>query len=447
MKPTTTQARPGLAGFFDALHPVFVLPAVIVVWTTLDMALRYCALPWIDQWQFLDEYRQLLDHGFSLDWLFASHNGHRMATARPLYLMDLAWFGGHNTFLIVCIWLTEVAGAALFVKLRGDVRQLPNAFALALAIGVLFSLVAWQNFTQGFQVQFVGVLALGAWCCATFIESLFDGSRRRFALSLALLVLATFSMANGFLAGAAAAAVGLLARKRVWASAVFAVATAVLAWFYIQGPGVDHPPVACVLSTDWVLYVAMYLGSVWAYPQPPPINDAALVAGVLGLILTAAAVIRVARRPQPREAALLAIMLFVVLSAMLTALARVDLGADQAVDSRYASSSAYFWATVAVFWGGAVPANRPHVRRAALGAVGLALCALIIPLQLVGDNATWRFQRVATWARGDLLNGNDVPGLKILSNGDGKYYAIYVRPNSERNLALLRQRHLSVFSR
>jgi hypothetical protein len=444
MEPTHSRP-PVVAGFFSALHPVFIIPGYIVAWTILDTALRYSAVPWIDQWQFLDEYRQLLNHGFSLNWLFASHNGHRMATSRPLYLMDLVWFGAHNTFLILCILLTQLAGAALFVKLRGDLRRLPNKFALALAIGVLFSLVAWQNFEQGFQIQFVGVFALGSWCAATFTESLFETSRGRLALSLALLVLATFTMANGFLAGAAAAAVGFLVRRRLWASVFFGVVTVTLAWIYISGPGVDHPPLTNMFSVNWIIYVAMYLGSVWAYPQFGEINDTALVAGALALTMTAAAVARVAWRPQQREAALLAVMVFVVLSAMLTGLGRVYLGTGQAVDSRYATSSAYFWAAAVPFWAGTIPASRPHRNRACLAAMGLALCFLIF-LQLFGDNGTWRFQRVVTRASGFLLTGRDADGMRILSNGDAKFYAL-ISPTYERDLALLRQRHLSLFSR
>ena len=104
-----------------------------------------------------------------------------------------------------------------------------------------------------------------------------------------------------------------------------------------------------------------------------------LLLGIAGLGLAAGALVREARGrfADPANAVLLAITAFVLASAALTAMGRLNFGVDQAHASRYLTPGGVFWAAQVVYWARALTVCPARVRGG--GAVLLTvLFALLI---------------------------------------------------------------------
>ncbi len=367
-----------------AAWAVLVAPAWLMLGTAHAMWATYSPTPFSDQWSELFSWRQTIKDGW-LNYLFMQHNEHRILFPRLVFLADLEWLRGRDGLNIVVIGLTQLVGAAFFVQAARTRR--PGALELlgaAVALSLLFSLMQWENLFWGFQVQFVGVYAMAAWGLYAFCRA----SREPQALSwpwlataVVFLVFATFNMANGVLAGVAMAAVAIVTRRGLVATAAAGAATAALLALYLHGyhaPGYHAPPsLALHHPGRFATYVAAYLGNIWCPGRPPP---AALV-GLVGMAVTAAMLVVVARDPtrDPARAALFGLALFVGLSSTMTSLGRLHLGIGQALSSRYMTPTAYFWAAHAVFWTRHPPPVFGRPGRLVLGgALGLALVRLIM---------------------------------------------------------------------
>lgn len=378
---------------------VFILPALILASSLAAVVATYSPTPYQDQWGTVALMRRVMAEGLTLDALFQQHNEHRIALPRLVFLADLFWMKGSNVLNLTVIWLTQIAGAALLVVayLRGPRGLLPAA-GLALGLALLFSLRQWENLFWGFQVQFVGVFVAGAWAIFLFARAAEDRERIAWpalAGAVALLVCATFNMANGLFAGLAMVLAGLVARRRPLVLGIAAAASAVLLAVYLNGyaPVAHHSPASLALSQPdrFIAYVGVYLGNIWFVGLP----DRSMAVGLAGAVLTAAMAVVVWRSPRPDAArtAMLGIVLFIGMTAAVTGLGRLSFGVEQALAPRYATPTAWFWAAQALFWTATLQALawRPGKRVAGAGVVGLTL--LLLPLQAP---AYWELTRTHT---------------------------------------------------
>ena len=70
----------------------------------------YSPLPQWDEWVLFDH---LARGGWSLPWLWAQHNEHRILTTRILFLLDVELFQGKQVFLLICVFLVQLLQVAL----------------------------------------------------------------------------------------------------------------------------------------------------------------------------------------------------------------------------------------------------------------------------------------------------------------------------------------------
>ena len=329
-------------------------PAWLLAWTALAIHGAYSPTPYSDQWVQIAAMRVTPPGGW-LAYLFSQHNEHRILVSRLVFLADWNWFQGRNALNLAVIGLIQLSGVILFA--HAALSRRPRALAvlgLAAAASLLVSLLQWENLFWGFQVCFVAVYAAGAWAIYLYAQAT-SGERVRWgrlAAALALLVVATFSMANGLFAGVAMALMGLLSRKRGAAILAAGAATAVLLAVYLHGyQRLDsHASLAVAPQHPgrFITYVAIFLGNLWVPGLPQP---SALI-GFVGVAATLGMLVVLLRRDEtdPVRSALFGIALFVGMSAMVTSLGRLILGVEQAMSSRYMTPTAYFWAAHAVFW-------------------------------------------------------------------------------------------------
>jgi hypothetical protein len=379
-----------------ALGGLAVLVALFIAADTVAMVVRtYSPLPYWDQWDSLMDY-QVLRHGnFTLTHLFALHNEHRLAVPRLIFWADYALAGGSNKLNLTVISLIQVAHAALLLALIGPRwRQGSTWIVAAAVIALLMSLGQWENFTWGFQSQFVGVFALASGAYVLLAKAVGADGRRRlvfFAAALGLLFLATFSMANGLVAAAVAVllCLGLAAPWWMTVGSAAYVVLAGLAYFHNYHAANDHSDLGFALAhlADFITYYLGWLGNLageqllWQpHGQPPTVHLAATALGAVGVVLAAAAVLLVLlRRETDRvQAVLVAVMLFVLATGVVTAAGRLNFGLWQAYASRYRTPTGIFWAVQILFWFRVSWSQAPIARRGAAAFAGCVLAGLLL---------------------------------------------------------------------
>ena len=440
----------GAAGLASlAVHTVLI--------TLLTVARTHSAIPQADEWfsvELYDRFLQALQGGraaAALQLLFEPHNEHRLVFPRLVFFADYRVFGGSGLLDKAVILATQALQAALLVWLAVRAGAGPAArVALgAVAVALLFSLQQGENFVWAFQVQFVGVFACASLCCALFAFGLRSGvagrgGARRVAGAFALVVVATFTMANGLLAGPVLVALALLARAgRLAVVAAAAVALAAVAAFFAgYHPDAGREPTAHLLAhlPRVVAFAAGYLGTFSRFGLASRI-----ALGACGLAATAAVAGALAMRGDAlrsgrgaAQLALLGIALFAAGSALVTAVGRSGSGLEFVGSSRYATGAACFWgATIVNLWTlgrGGLP------RRAGRLAAGLAAAVLLEATAAgQGDREIEMERRAAQYGAMEdamLLGFYDLPALRS-----------FVEPvDQAREMEpVLRRLHLSIF--
>lgn len=376
-----------------------VLVALAIVADTAGWVVRtYSSLPFWDQWEVVVDYAQIRAGTFGADDLIDQHGEHRIVFPRLVFYADALFGRGQNIVNLAVIAAIQLLHAAVLIRVLGPLRRPGVVAAAAAVLALLTFLGQWENLVWGFQVQFVAVylLATCAYLALARAVAADEDERPRAAAALfagacVLLVVAMFSMANGMAAAGVAVLLALVLRAPRWMIVTLIVVTALCVALYMRGyvSVPDHSSLEYALAhpVEYLNYVAHYVGNVAGLlAQRPPtarfftlLATGPLLLGVAGLALAATALVREtrARFADPTQAVLLAVMAFVLASAALTALGRLNFGIDQAHASRYQTPGAVFWAAQVVYWTRA--SNAWPGRARAFSAVVLAgLFALLI---------------------------------------------------------------------
>lgn len=385
-----------IAEVFWALATAVVV--LFAAWITID-TLRCIVplsspLPWFDAWATLDLLQawQKGDRSIS-DVLFSQSNEHRILLPRLVFFADDLLFGGRGRLSLVLIFLVQALHAAMFaaVLVRAPPRR-PGRWAVAgTVVALMFCLRQAENFSSGFQVQFVGVFA-----GATLAFMLFGLAAARarsgrsdwlpLGLSFAAALGTAFTMANGLLVPFVLVVLALLERMGRRVVLLCTVWALLLAFVYLR----DYVPVAhhgrpmdsLLRPLPWLFYVAAYLGCVIESDGSGP----AALLGLFGIAATLAVAVRLAVRPsRPAGSALFGIMLFVGAGAAITAAGRLEFGVEQALASRYVTGCVTFWAAQLIYWWMDPPRGGAGL---AVRAAASAVCALVLA-------AVWREQHRA----------------------------------------------------
>lgn len=367
-----------------------LIPAWLMLWSAWDMWLTYSPTPWADQWENVYGWRDGPRDGW-LKYLFSQHNEHRIFFPRLVFLADWKWFQGRDVLNLVAIGLIQLAGAAFFIKVA-DVRKLAplGLLALAVAISLIFCMIQWENLFWGFQVQFVGVYAAAAWAIWLFCRAGEGDEGVRWgpmAGALTLLVIATFSLANGVFAGAVMVALGLATRRPSAAIMTVGAATVVLLAIYLHDyHRVEyHAPPSLALHHPgrFATYVCAYLGGIW---WPGRVTNAVFT-GLIGIASSAGMFYVVARKGAHDAArmSLLGVVLFVGAGAATTSFGRLNFGLAQSMAPRYMTPTAYFWGAQALFWALTFQHSPRPILRHSVSVLLMLLLVRILMLQSFGE--------------------------------------------------------------
>ncbi|HYL77900.1 MAG TPA: hypothetical protein VEU96_27050 [Bryobacteraceae bacterium] len=390
----------------------------------------------------------LVLHGQPL-WpiLWSSYWGHRMVIGRLIFFADARW--GSLASLTWLLLLLQFAHIALILALARLLLWSKSRACFVLACAVTLNLMLapdqMENFIWRNQILYVLVFAAAT---ASFLLLAAAARRRRFCLPLSILaaVLATCTMGNGFLVWPAlvAEAVALrLGRRTVIAIATIGAAVIGFYTWHYEHPTGGGMGVASMIRhpIDAIRMLGLYLAGPLDFLSMPWGTAAAIVA----LVALAYLAFIAWRQEHPWIPALLAIMLFILLTAASVVAGRLSpqwlggLHGSFPLPSRYFTPIYLFWACTALLVLYTCWLIRPRP-------LFLSFFAVLFLLFLFGRIRPQLIQ-AEDWA--DFFRATDALGSAIILEVPDEQLLSALWPTpAERNerIAFMRENKLSVFA-
>jgi len=384
-------------------------------------------IPYMDQWELVPLLEKQANASLVVADFTAQHNAHRIVFPR-LIMVGLAALTDWDirAELAVNLILGLVIFAVIvwqFVLTQGDSGRFPVRLLTVVAAFGVFNLAQWRNWLWGWQLQIF--LCVAAALAA--IVLLYRGGWAGFIGAALAAFVATFSFGSGMAVWPAGLVVllcvpwrGMTAMRVAWVVAGAVCIAAYLCGF--ERPSDASPPGSW---NAWLIGMPVYVA---AYIGGGIFNGDGIVAaavGVFGIILFAFLVYRrTTDSPGSRIIAgpYVAIGVFVLLTALITAAGRSGEGIEQAVASRYATLGIPFWIAVAALavspTGNAIRFGKEYrpATEKVLGAHGLAVFVAVL-LAVHSVHGWWAgSQRGAYFnsLRDELVSGENAPELERL---------------------------------
>lgn len=309
----------------------------------------YSPVPFSDQWGGYLGFIHKLQLGQTSAW-WEQHMEHRIVFSRVLFWIDANLFGGDNAFLLAIGLILQMATAALFVwQARKSRTPVPTLAVIGITSAFLFSWVQQENFTWGFQSQFLSVYLFSFAAFAAFSGNVGDRSApwAGQAVAALLAILATLSMGNGVF-GFAILFFQSVILRRSWREAVVPlVIGGIVATIYFTGyhkPGLDAPHLPLSSAIERIpLFFVVFMGCV-GFAKGYSFFGA-IFCGFVSLAIATyfTVMLYVKRSITPYRSFLIAGYAFVVLSGIAASLGRYPMGLAQAVVSRYDTPMYLSW--------------------------------------------------------------------------------------------------------
>ncbi len=304
----------------------------------------YSPLPQWDEWALFDHLAQ--GGGWSLPWLWAQHNEHRILTTKILFLLDVELFQGKQVFLLTCVFLVQLLQVALLSwssRSLGGWRGSQWRIGTGLIAYCILCPTQYENLIWGFELHFVISACMATLAIVSLILLQREGREKFLVMSIAAATFATWSLANGMLLWPLLIGAALWLRRKalVWRSLLIAGAINIALYFYrYHRTGGDTVSPSIVQS---LRYVIVYFGSTFVRHSDGAV---AMIAGILGSLAAAYFIIGTLRdrdTSSPLQTVLSLLMLFTLATAAITSTGRLHLGVVQATASRYQTFALPFW--------------------------------------------------------------------------------------------------------
>lgn len=397
----TAEATTKLLHFFKTggawAHRLVVISGTVLFLlglSTIGAALHvmragYSPTPVSDPWSIYWELSQGA-HWFSPAWLWQQHNEHRIPLDKLALYADFRLLKGHGVLLLVLIVLTLAAQWIIWTVFLRKALRLPAPAWLALSgffTFCTFCPTAYENLTISFQWTFV---AASFFATVSFVMLSWLASTGEPWLAIAVASLFAFlseaSLANGLIAWPIlfAASFALAFRWRHRAALLISGMVAIAVYLFGYQQPVQHANPFASMQDPWVLwqYVLTFIDHCLSYYVSFP--------ALAAIVLSAAAFIALAfllRRPAARIVALplFMTMCFVLATAVMTAMGRINFGMESAMASRYQTLVMLYWACA--FTSLALAAWQWNSRRDVLTLNALAIALILLPAPSLAPQA------------------------------------------------------------
>lgn len=336
------QAAP-TAAFLFVLGLAFALIPIGIMATLL---IRYSVnAPFWDQWSYVPLVAKFHEGTLTVYDLWKQHNEHRYIFPK-LVTVSLAELTSYNIrFEILLNFVTASATYGLLLvmlkRLLGNYRSLLLVLAGVVA-WLLFSPVQWINWIWGFQLAFF----MGVFFSVLTIYMLTKSDNKTFTplfwTAVATAFVGTYSLGNGMTIWAVG--LGILLFQRVdrrllvaWCGAAVAVMATYFYHFHRSPDSLSLLQVA-KQPVAVIKYLFSYLGHNLALTPP----GARLTGAVLLIILAASVYVIYKRRQTERILPWLALTAYVVCTAGLAAISRLNFGIDHSMSYSQTTISVLF---------------------------------------------------------------------------------------------------------
>jgi hypothetical protein len=288
-----------------------------------------------DQWDFIPYIEKMFQHNLSLSDLFQQHNEHRLFFPRIIMLI-LAYFSNYNNLyemyfswtlaVLILILIFTMYKPSFKVSIKSLIYFIPISF-------IIFNFRQYENILWGFQLQiYLGVLG--------FLFALYMlGESNELCLNflLAILggILASYSFANGLATWPVGLFFLLISNKERKLAYFWSLAGILVMGLYFSGwahPS-GHPSIFFILNKpfDGVLYLLVNIGSSLAHDKHTAVGVGIFLVIVLFIELIYLYEFNIFRS----NSMWLSLILFSLISSVITTVGRAGFGAEQALSSRY----------------------------------------------------------------------------------------------------------------
>ena len=350
----------------------FALILITPITTLLIIILFASNVPNYDQWRFIPLLNQLYENNINFESLWAQHNEHRILFPRILMLL-LASISGWSIYVeIGTIWLMAIL---IFILLCHTARRqfgkvdaygrTSHPYKIYICFSILiFSMIQSQNWLWGWQITiFMSVLAT----IIGYYVLTFTPFRQTISLIISIVcgIIAMLSFANGLLYWPIGLLV-LLVNKNRWpvVSIIGWLIVSILSYivYFIDYHQVGHHPSLLYgfqHPIKLICYYIIFVGSPIC--QTGRYIGLNFIVGSFGLITVIYLINLFLKERYLFNTSFLfwhSLLLYVLLTAAITALGRSGFGLDQALAGRYVTITNLFWIWIIVM-GYATP-QREH---------------------------------------------------------------------------------------
>ena len=332
-----------------------ILSTYLIV-TSLCAAYRfYCPAPYGDMWWFVRDMARWNNHQVGLRYLWDQHSEHRIVLPRLIFWADVHLDHFRGLFTILCSSLLLAGEGLLLCFAFGCVAKDNSASKLAyaaLVFGMMFSASQIENLMFPFQVQFPLAFFAASASIFLILRHCWAAEHRRSNLVAGIVaaVCATLSLGCGLLVWPLLLLICVLersAKRTLWTVGIAGITMWVIYFVGYVSPGdsarpwlsLGHPGQAAA-------FMLMFLVSA-LHSTPFPF------ASVLGLLLLLAVAtgilvcLRSGSAPlRKNNAFFIYLALFIIATAVLTSLCRVNYGIEEATAIRYRLPVLVFWACI-----------------------------------------------------------------------------------------------------
>ena len=348
-----------------AKNSVFIIiVAMQILYLGLALIKNYSPIPSSDMWDGYIGFMDKLSVGQLSAW-WEQHNEHRILLARLFFWVDISWFHGNGLFLMFSNVLALACTTFMLIwwsrgLLKNDHEQQLNRFLVySCIIVVCSSWIQHENFSWGFQIQFI--LAQLLPLISFYFMSIFAGhskSHKYIYLSYFGGVLSLLTMGNGVLVLPLLLIQMLFLKLPPKALVSFGIASLppIFLYFFDYHAVAGHDSIVRVLRENplgLLEYTAIYFGG--------PISHLyyleewkLIVSGVFGTLFIFLAAYKLLPlfkgRLSPLYLGLLIFLGYLAISAIGTGGGRLKFGLDQALSSRYQTPVLLAWVALALLY-------------------------------------------------------------------------------------------------
>lgn len=314
-------------------------------------------VPFWDQWALVPDLERIMNGNYSLDMGFRFHNEHRLFFPRMIMVgvarltrWDIGCELAVNYFTGILIFMAFFVYIRKIYHLSGRPVSL---WPVCLGSWFVFSINQASNWFWGWQIQIL--LAVLCIFLALIILATRPVDWKSFILAAVFSVIASYSFGNALLIWPMGFLILLLrTEKQDYRSygfpAFWMIISALVVFVYFHdGTGNGRPMVPGYI----LRYPIVYIKYVLAFIGGPVYRSRAIFFGIAGLLMFFTLTTLYCKRSgYPYHPLILpvSLCLFVIISALIVALGRVDMGWHQGASSRYTTIGNLFWYGLIGLW-------------------------------------------------------------------------------------------------